>query len=430
MPNIPDADVRWQFEIEGGIESSPTVINGTLYVGTTDSNVYALDTATGEEQWTFQTGDEVTAAPAVAGETVVISSTDGNLYGVSIDDGTEQWCFEAGIEIGSSPTVVEGTAYVGSSGFTDTGVYAVDIENGTERWFFETEQRVGTSATVIDTRNDESRANRTVLVASGTHDGIVHALDGGDGTELWRFQPSAMVSAPVTVPVSEPSNQDKNDQTDAPTVQPGWAAYAGSGTLHGTVTTLGGTTGEAGWSIDTLGKLRVAPTVADGTVFFGCTRGDLYAVDALTGETRWKRDLTAGKGYAVWADPTVIGDTVVTGTSGGQIVGADISDGAIRWSFPTHGIPSTPIVVGGTAFFGTEESDDGDGGVLYAIDVPDETGESCGSRVCRGTLGHHENTVHQRTKPESSDSCLNCDKDLAHLDAPSYCPNCGWEITN
>src|SRR5438045_2471531 len=38
-----------------GFQSSPAVVNGTVYTGCRDSNLYALDTATGKEKWRLMT---------------------------------------------------------------------------------------------------------------------------------------------------------------------------------------------------------------------------------------------------------------------------------------------------------------------------------------------------------------------------------------
>ncbi len=52
--------------------------DGTIYIG----NVYALDAKTGTEQWRFQTGSSVPSSPSVADGTVYVGSDDGNVYAI------------------------------------------------------------------------------------------------------------------------------------------------------------------------------------------------------------------------------------------------------------------------------------------------------------------------------------------------------------
>jgi len=59
------------------------VVDGTVYVGTNEENVYALDTSDGSEQWTFETGDAVHSSPAVVGGTVYVGDFSGSLYALT-----------------------------------------------------------------------------------------------------------------------------------------------------------------------------------------------------------------------------------------------------------------------------------------------------------------------------------------------------------
>jgi outer membrane protein assembly factor BamB/serine/threonine protein kinase len=75
--------LRWSAITQGGVVSSPVVAGDTLYVGSEDDKVYALDTATGRLVWTYPTGDIIVASPAVAGGIVYAASDDGKLYALA-----------------------------------------------------------------------------------------------------------------------------------------------------------------------------------------------------------------------------------------------------------------------------------------------------------------------------------------------------------
>ena len=56
----------WKFKTGGRVISSPAVAGGTVYVGSSDGNIYAVDRATGAQRWKFATKGPVHSSPAVA----------------------------------------------------------------------------------------------------------------------------------------------------------------------------------------------------------------------------------------------------------------------------------------------------------------------------------------------------------------------------
>jgi hypothetical protein len=87
--------LRWYFETGGGLaNSNPAVVNRTVYVGSTDQNVYALDATEGTERWRFRTGYWVGGGPAVADGAVYACSADQNVYALDAADGTKRRRFQ------------------------------------------------------------------------------------------------------------------------------------------------------------------------------------------------------------------------------------------------------------------------------------------------------------------------------------------------
>lgn len=95
----------------------------TVYVGSSDRNIYALDAETGEERWRHRTTGPVMSSLVVVDGRVYVGNVSGRLYAVEVD-GEPAWTFEAGQEdrqgvelsaaITGSPVVCDGTVYVGS----------------------------------------------------------------------------------------------------------------------------------------------------------------------------------------------------------------------------------------------------------------------------------------------------------------------------
>jgi len=79
--------VKWRFRAGGPIVSTPAVADGTVYFGSGDHNVYAVDEQTGLQRWKFTTHGRVSSSPAVVDGRVFLSSYDGNLHALDAASG-------------------------------------------------------------------------------------------------------------------------------------------------------------------------------------------------------------------------------------------------------------------------------------------------------------------------------------------------------
>jgi outer membrane protein assembly factor BamB len=132
---------KWSTTTIGFNTSSPALSpdEKTLYVGSFDANLYALDGATGKPRWTFRTRDHIYASPALGDDTVYVASTDGSVYAVD-ENGRQRWRYDTGDPVRSSPVLGKDPrggriVYVGSS---DGRLYALDAETGRRRWSYDT----------------------------------------------------------------------------------------------------------------------------------------------------------------------------------------------------------------------------------------------------------------------------------------------------
>eukprot|EP01137_Pigoraptor_chileana_P031103 Opistho-2@18445 len=97
--------------------NSPAVgSDGTVYVGSDDDNIYAVDGATGNLKWKYTTGDNVAAAPAVGADgTVYIGSCDKTMMAFNGTTGAMKWRIQTGDSVTSSAAInSDGTVFVGS----------------------------------------------------------------------------------------------------------------------------------------------------------------------------------------------------------------------------------------------------------------------------------------------------------------------------
>lgn len=120
--------------------------DGTLYMGSFDHYLRAMDPATGHTIWKFKTNNLVYASPALSkdasGNTlaIYITSCDGSLYKIS-PSGQLLWRYDTGDPIRSSPSVGQAPApqtgdivYFGSG---NGKVYAINGNDGSRRWSYD-----------------------------------------------------------------------------------------------------------------------------------------------------------------------------------------------------------------------------------------------------------------------------------------------------
>lgn len=273
--------------------SSPTVLNGVVYIGSGDQNLYALDAATGALRWSFATGDVVHATPAVANGVVYVGSWDRNLYALDASNGRERWRYTTGndtviynqIGIASSAAVIDGVVLVGGR---DGKFHAVDAQTGQPKWvhnnnggwtiaspavrdgvvYFPTSD--GTRFKAIEIATGTVRFNVQNLAVSfsspaiagnvafyGTSDGYLNSVDLASGTVLRRFQ-------------TDGSKENGAKYTDAATGRMQTGPMYPDRTLDGMMIGMR--------TMMTLGSVLSSPVVADGIAYFGSTDGHLYAV--------------------------------------------------------------------------------------------------------------------------------------------------------
>jgi eukaryotic-like serine/threonine-protein kinase len=311
--------VKWQFQTKGQVLSSPAVTPDTVYIGSSDHFLYAVDRNNGAEKWKFKTNGRITSSPAVANGIVYFTCYDGNAYAVDASTGTQKWKFALPGERRfaanhlhgatpngetmpdpfdfylSSPVVVDGLVYFGSG---DTNIYALDAASGQLKWKFKTGDVVHASPAI---------AGGKLYV--GSWDSYFYALDSKSGKEVWRFK----------------TGEDAE--------------------IHNQV------------------GIQSSAAVADGIVYFGCRDSNFYAVDAATGKERWRFN---NKGSWVIGSPAVANGKVYFGTSDTALFYAlDAKTGAQVFSLGFHGWPlfSSPALAGDHAYLGSHE------GKLFAIDL-------------------------------------------------------------
>ena len=85
-----DGQVNWTFATGNGapIWTAPSIVGDDLYVVDTEGSLYVVDTATGQEIWRIQLDGGINYSPAITGGVIYIGTWDGYVYALG-DGGTE-----------------------------------------------------------------------------------------------------------------------------------------------------------------------------------------------------------------------------------------------------------------------------------------------------------------------------------------------------
>ncbi|WP_207590563.1 PQQ-binding-like beta-propeller repeat protein [Halomontanus rarus] len=182
--NATTREVLWTFTRASssyGMDVTPAVENGTVYVTSDDGYTYALNATTGAIEWSEQiagTGSTL-HSPVVEDGVVYVDdtawdSTDAHLYALDATDGSTIWSIPANVDgsTGSSPALADDTLF-----FTaDSAVRAVDATNGDELW-----------STTICSAAEYSPVHAGGVVYVGTTDSAIRAYDADTGDLVWRY---------------------------------------------------------------------------------------------------------------------------------------------------------------------------------------------------------------------------------------------------
>ncbi|MEO1082639.1 MAG: PQQ-binding-like beta-propeller repeat protein, partial [Acidobacteriota bacterium] len=141
----------WIHRLPDGAETTPAIVDGTVYIGGLSGRFVALDLKTGDEKWTAEVGEEIKSSALVRDGVVYFGDELGNLHALDAATGAKKWLFEAESSITSSPNWA---SYDGGDclvvGSYDNSIYCVDPQAGTLKFKVETEGHVHGTPAVLD----------------------------------------------------------------------------------------------------------------------------------------------------------------------------------------------------------------------------------------------------------------------------------------
>ena len=180
---VKSGRILWRHEAGAAIYAAVALDGEYLVAGCYDGTVLVLDRRTRKETARVKLGGPVASAPVVAGDTVLVGCRDYLLYGLKRADLTTAWRDSFWFSwIESVPRVVDGVAYIGGSDFRR--ISAISPATGVSRWVTD----VGgiTWGTPVVTADTIFAGTSAQVPAAITHEGGITALDRRTGAVKWR----------------------------------------------------------------------------------------------------------------------------------------------------------------------------------------------------------------------------------------------------
>jgi polyvinyl alcohol dehydrogenase (cytochrome) len=237
--NAGKLKLKWALAFPNAIRarSQPALAGHTIFVGSHDGTVFALDQDTGCARWVYHAGSEVrtgmvvapwTAGDAKADPLLYFGDLIGNVYALKARTGAEVWKFKAdehpNVTITAAPALHKGVLYVSVSSLEVAAVadphhpcctfrgslVALDAAKGTEKWRAYTIDRkpaptgknsagleltgpsgapIWNTASIDDKRGQlyVGTGENYSSPATGTSDSII-AIDMKTGKKKWVYQ--------------------------------------------------------------------------------------------------------------------------------------------------------------------------------------------------------------------------------------------------
>ena len=265
--------------------------------------------------------------------------------------GNLKWAVKTSGKIFSSPVVYDGVLYIGSE---DGNLYAIDEKTGKTHWKFKTGGAVHSSPAVF---------KNTVYI--GSFDGYYYAIDTKTGRVKWKFKTGGEKwFGEIGYLGFKPVDQYMDDLWDfflsSPVINPddkNPRIFFGSS--DGNVYALNANTGELKWKFEAKGSIHCSPVLYKNTLYIGSWDANMYAIDAETGKMRWKFETGTQLGFkGIESTVVAANDMVYFGARDPFIFALHAETGKLVWKYDAANswIISSAVVANDVLYVGTSDT--------------------------------------------------------------------------
>ncbi|SDD96820.1 PQQ-binding-like beta-propeller repeat protein [Natrinema hispanicum] len=380
--------IRWTYTTGDALgSSSPAVVDGTVYFGSRDGNLRAIDAETGALEWRRLLVDDpigiVFSSPAVADGTIYIGNS--NLFALDAETGSIQWTFDPMEGLGEeiphnvfSPTVADGTVYFGTTyRVYEAGwmiqmgnLIALDADTGEELWRFTPAGPISNVPAVVDgtvytgtsglyrSRWDEIEGEIIEPIAIGQ----MYAIDAETGSVESSIPTRVSTSPVVTDDSIYYAHQDTVTALDRVTSAVQWSLVRSPMMAMSDLAVTDDMVFSAAWGFEP--REDPADRLRDYWILSG--------IDADDGTEIWRHDarteFAPNESGRIFSSPGVADGTVYVGSADelvpetdpwtlqGRLHAFDAATGEAEWRGETGDwVWSSPAIAGGTAYIGSND---------------------------------------------------------------------------
>ena len=339
VPN--EVMMQWKNKTIGFIESSPSIVNGRLFITTADFTnckgyLYCYDIQTGACLWMYDGHDEFFSSPTIVNDTVFACTLNGNFYCLNASTGAYLWSVKLGSHLlfeDSSPAVVDGRIFICSTkddGSYNGSIFCLNADDGSIIWQNSSGNNNDFSPAVVNGKlyaagfhnqlscydsvdgdllwmcpgvelyTHPSVMNETVFV--GTQDGRICCVE--NGSIFWQYQ------APTNYLITNPPIFAYG--------QVYTGLYSPSVSMSDKILCLNEKTGKEYWSrsLEEKGGVGYIPAIADGKLIILSSYGynyppafdriiNVHCYDAMSGESLWSYEVGEGKDNYAYNSPAI-----------------------------------------------------------------------------------------------------------------------------
>ena len=286
------------------------------------------------QRWTLDGSTLLEFPPVAGGSSLYLLKNNGALYAIKRRSGVVYWKNKLGNLAASSPAYRQGVLFCtlleGAKGSSQGRVVAFNVEYPRVRWSRTLPSRTETSPLVV---------GDTVYV--GSENGTVYAFRAEDGFTRWTAKVGGAIKGGLAYDSGKLFFGDYSGHVtslDAATGRKLWSVDGGSGAFG-----LGG------------GTFYATASVAFGRVFIGNTNGSVYSFAEKNGALAW-RTSTGNYVYSSAAVDSIagVGPTVYVGSYDGTMYALNARTGDVRWKHQAEGQISGGIqLIGDLVFYST-----------------------------------------------------------------------------
>jgi polyvinyl alcohol dehydrogenase (cytochrome) len=384
--NVASLVQRWSFA-DSAVTSTPAVYKGTLYFGDWNSVLHAVDAKTGESIWATPVQapmppNQINDTPYVTEDVVYIGAHTALLSAVKRASGEMLWQTtidtQALLMLWSSPVVIDDLLVIGVGSYQvfvpsmppfRGNVVGVDVKTGATKWKLYLTEGSGVSvwsSAAVD------RGRKLAFIgtgqeyaqgASSPHSDALVAIRYETGELAWSTQ--FTMGDRYQIPTA---NGPDHDVGASPNLfEAGGRAMVGVGDKGGRYFALDRDTGSVVWHTlltpgGSNGGVMASTAYANGVIYVASNNGNtggaagvgggpgeatIFALDAATGDVRWRVTVTPG----TFGGLAVANGLLFVPTLAGEARAYDIDDGNLLWAGAVGGSMGGGVSVAGAMVY-------------------------------------------------------------------------------